>query len=50
MPWNQEKTACLKIFFYNVENFPEKKFPAVEKFLHFDFPKMYTISDFEKLA
>ena len=38
------------MFFYNVENFPEKKFPTVEKFTRFDFPQMYTISDFEKLA
>ncbi|MBQ4088136.1 MAG: hypothetical protein IJC78_07820, partial [Clostridia bacterium] len=42
----KEKTACLKLFFYNVENFPEKKFPAVEKSLHFDCLEMYTISVF----
>jgi len=45
-PEIKEKTVSLKIFFYNVENFYEKNFFAVEKFTRFDCSPMYTISDF----
>lgn len=38
------------MLFYNVENFLEKSFSAVEKFTHFCHAKMYTVSDFENLA